>query len=154
MSMFTLVVSCLTKDIFFYYLPDTPPCLLLTPTFPPLALSKILLKILADRAPPGSCSKVRLPKETALPTPLAELDTSSRALEISLFSGANTDEVSGNKSLFGCKYRPEPDTETGTRGVELGGKPHLESTGKELMEGTGTGMKNFHEFPPLITVLC
>ena len=118
MSMFTLVVSCLTKDIFFYYLPDTPPCLLLTPTFPPLALSKILLKILADRAPPGSCSKVRLPKETALPTPLAELDTSSRALEISLFSGANTDEVSGNKSLFGCKYRPEPATETWERGCQ------------------------------------
>ena len=134
--MFTLFISCLTKGGIFYYLPDTPPCLLLTPTFPPLALSTILIKILADQAPPGNCSKVWLPKETALPTPLAELDTCP------------------NKSLFRCKYWPEPDTETGTRGVELGGKPHLESTGKELMEGTGTGMKNFHEFPPLITVLC
>ena len=88
--MFTLFISCLTKGGIFYYLPDTPPCLLLSPTFPPLALSTILIKILADQAPPGNCSKVWLPKETALPTPLAELDTCSRALEISLFSGANT----------------------------------------------------------------
>ena len=78
MSMFTLVISCLTEGIFFYYLPDTPFCLLLTPTFPPLALSTILIQILADQAPGVAVKFGCQKKQPCLPlwlswTPLPEL---------------------------------------------------------------------------------
>ena len=104
MSMFTLVISCLTKGIFFYYLLDTP-CLPLTPTFPPLALSPILIKILADQAPPGVAVKLGCQKKTALPTTLGELDTSFKALEISLFSGANTCQSQTPRQALGVLSR-------------------------------------------------